>query len=68
MAGVVIGIASSHTPQLSSWVGMWHDHVARDQGNPQLLGSVARFHMYSELLARSGNPGRASVFSRKMTE
>ena len=26
MADIVIGIASSHTPQLSSGVDMWHDH------------------------------------------
>ncbi len=31
MADIVIGIASSHTPQLSSGVDMWPDHASRDQ-------------------------------------
>ena len=51
MADIVIGIASSHTPQLSSGVEMWHDHAERDRRNQQLLGVNARFHTYSELLA-----------------
>jgi 3-O-methylgallate 3,4-dioxygenase len=51
MADIVFGVASSHTPQLSSGVDMWHDHAERDRRNPQLLGTDARFHTYSELLA-----------------
>jgi hypothetical protein len=51
MAEIVIGIASSHTPQLSSGVDMWLDHAARDRRNPQLLGKDARYHTYDELLA-----------------
>ena len=51
MAEVVIGIASSHTPQLSSGVDMWPDHAERDQRNPQLLGRDAKFHTYDELRA-----------------
>ncbi len=51
MADIVIGIASSHTPQLSSGVDMWHDHAERDRRNQRLLGVDARFHTYSELLA-----------------
>jgi hypothetical protein len=53
MADIVIGIASSHTPQLSSGVNMWHDHAERDRRNPLLLGTDARFHTYSELLAEA---------------
>jgi hypothetical protein len=56
MAEVVIGIASSHTPQLSSGVDMWPDHAERDRRNPRLLGPDADFHSYDELLARAG-PG-----------
>jgi hypothetical protein len=48
-----IGIASSHTPQLSSGVEMWADHAERDRRNPQLLGKDARFHTYDELLAQA---------------
>lgn len=51
MADVVLGIASSHTPQLSSGVDMWHDHAERDRRNPRLLGTDAEFHTYGELLA-----------------
>ena len=51
MADIVLGIASSHTPQLSSGVDMWHDHAERDRRNQRLLGVDSRFHTYSELLA-----------------
>jgi 3-O-methylgallate 3,4-dioxygenase len=51
MAEIVIGIASSHTPQLSSGVDMWPDHAERDRRNPWLLGKDAEFHSYDELLA-----------------
>ena len=50
MAEIVIGIASSHTPQLSSGVDMWPDHALRDQRYP-LLGKDASFHTYEETLA-----------------
>jgi 3-O-methylgallate 3,4-dioxygenase len=51
MAEIVVGIASSHTPQLSSGVDMWPDHAERDRRNPLLLGRDAEFHSYDELLA-----------------
>ena len=51
MADIVVGIASSHTPQLSSGVDMWLDHAERDRRNPLLLGKDARYHNYDELLA-----------------
>ena len=51
MADIVIGVASSHTPQLSSGVDMWLDHAERDRRNPLLLGKDARYHTYDELLA-----------------
>lgn len=51
MAEIVVGIASSHTPQLSSGVDMWDDHAERDRRNPQLLGKDGEFHTYDELLA-----------------
>jgi hypothetical protein len=50
MAEIVIGIASSHTPQLSSGVDMWPDHARRDQ-RYALLGKDAAFHTYDEVLA-----------------
>src|ERR1700733_10351591 len=57
MADIVIGIASSHTPQLSSGVDMWPDHAARDT-RYSLLGKDAAFHTYDELLA-GADPGIA---------
>ncbi|MGH3279903.1 MAG: hypothetical protein ACRDNW_12310, partial [Trebonia sp.] len=51
MADIVIGIASSHTPQLSSGVDMWPDHALRDQRSPLLLGKDAEYHTYDETLA-----------------
>jgi hypothetical protein len=53
MAEIVIGVASSHTPQLSSGVDMWGDHAERDRRNPLLLGTDARYHSYEELLAQA---------------
>jgi 3-O-methylgallate 3,4-dioxygenase len=54
LAEIVIGIATSHTPQLSSGVTMWPDHAERDRRNPRLLGTDAEYHSYDELLALAG--------------
>jgi hypothetical protein len=58
MADIVIGIASSHTPQLSSGVDMWPDHALRDK-RYALLGKDARYHTYEETLA-GADPGIAA--------
>lgn len=63
MADIVVGVASSHTPQLSSGVDMWADHAERDQRNPKLLGRDARYHTYQELLGVVP-PGVASELDR----
>ncbi len=57
MADIVIGIASSHSPQLSSGVDMWPDHALRDQ-RYQLLGKDAEYRTYAETLA-GADPGLA---------
>jgi hypothetical protein len=44
MADIVIGIASSHTPPLSSGVGMWPDRAERDRRQVLPLGKDARYH------------------------
>jgi 3-O-methylgallate 3,4-dioxygenase len=68
MADIVIGIAASHTPQLSSGVDMWPDHAARDK-RYSLLGKDAAFHSYDELLAdadpRIANELLPEVWERK---
>jgi hypothetical protein len=54
VAQIVVGIASSHTPQLSSGVDMWPDHAGRDQRvgeQARLLGKDGEYHNYDEILA-----------------
>jgi 3-O-methylgallate 3,4-dioxygenase len=58
VAEIVFGVASSHTPQLSSGVDMWDDHAERDRRNPRLLGLDYEFHTYDELL-ETADPGLA---------
>ncbi len=49
MAEIVVGVAASHTPQLSSGVEWWANHGERDRSNPKLLGRDGEFHTYDEL-------------------
>jgi len=58
MADIVVGIASSHTPQLSSGVDMWPDHADRDRRHPWLLGRDGEFRTYAEQLPLA-DPGVA---------
>ncbi len=58
MAELTLGLASSHTPQLSTSADYWTEHAARDQRNPRLLGPDGRYHTYDELLA-AADPGLA---------
>ena len=56
MAEVVLGLGSSHTPQLSTSADYWAEHAARDQRNPRLLGADGRYHSYDDLLAAAARP------------
>ena len=67
MASVVLGLGTSHTPQLSSPVDIWHDHVLRDQNNPELLGTDGEYHHYKELLA-SADPGLETQLTQDVLE
>ena len=67
MAGIVVGIGSSHTPQLSSGADMWEDHANRDRNNPELLGKDGKFHNYDELLA-AADPRIASELTPETWE
>jgi 3-O-methylgallate 3,4-dioxygenase len=51
VAEIVLGLASSHTPQLSTSASYWREHAARDERNTQLLGRDGRYHSFAELLA-----------------
>lgn len=67
MAEIVFGVASSHTPQLSSGVEMWEDHAERDRRNSQLLGLDYEFHTYAELL-ETADPGLAEELTAQVWE
>jgi 3-O-methylgallate 3,4-dioxygenase len=58
VAEIVLGVASSHTPQLSTSAEWWREHAARDERNTHLLGRDGRYHSYGELLA-DADPGLA---------
>ncbi|MGH9917940.1 MAG: extradiol ring-cleavage dioxygenase [Nitrososphaerales archaeon] len=51
MAEIVLGLGSSHTPQISTSAEHWAQHAARDQANPRLLGADGEYHTYDELLS-----------------
>jgi 3-O-methylgallate 3,4-dioxygenase len=51
MAKIVLGLGSSHSPQLSTATGWWEDHANRDRRNPYLLGRDGEIHVYDELAA-----------------
>ena len=51
MARIVLGIGSSHTPQLSTTPDWWEDHAGRDRRNPELLGRDGNMHTFDEIVA-----------------
>ncbi|MDX6356921.1 MAG: hypothetical protein QOF98_3824 [Streptomyces sp.] len=67
VAEIVVGIGSSHSPQLSSGVEWWENHAERDRNNPELLGKDGGFHSYAELLA-GADPGIARELTAEVWE
>ena len=53
MAELVLGLASSHSPQLSTPPEGWSDRGERDKGNPALIGNDGTTSGYEDLLARA---------------
>lgn len=49
MARIVLGLGTSHSPQLSSPPDIWHDHVARDRVNSLLIGPDGKVYHFDEL-------------------
>jgi len=49
MSEIVLGVGTSHTPQLSSGWDLWSDHANRDKGSP-LLGADGEFHAFDDLV------------------
>lgn len=53
MARIVLGLGSSHSPQLSTPPEMWPLHGERDKRNPHLLDTDGKHVSYDELLAKA---------------
>jgi hypothetical protein len=53
MARIVLGLGTSHSPQLSTPPELWPLHGERDKRNPQLLDTDGRHVSYEELLAKA---------------
>ena len=53
MADLVLGLASSHSPQLSTPSEGWRDRGERDKGNQELIGTDGIVSNYEDLLARA---------------
>jgi 3-O-methylgallate 3,4-dioxygenase len=70
MSEIVLGVGTSHTPQLSSGWELWSDHANRDKGAP-LLGPDGEFHTFDDLVREDDEALRAeldpAVWERKYT-
>jgi 3-O-methylgallate 3,4-dioxygenase len=53
MADLVLGLASSHSPQLSTPPEGWAQRGERDKSNPELIGTDGITSNYEDLLART---------------
>ena len=53
MAHLVLGLATSHSPQLSTPPELWPLHQERDKRNPELLDTNGTHVSYDELLAKA---------------
>lgn len=51
MARIVLGLGSSHTPQLSTTTEWWQDHAERDRRNPFLVARDGEVHAFDEIAA-----------------
>lgn len=49
MAEIVVGVACSHSPQLSTPVETWHDHAGRDRRKTDLIGVDGLVHVFDDL-------------------
>ena len=53
VAQIVLGIGTSHTPQMTMDPELWEDHARRDLRNPQLIGHDGEVHSYEELICET---------------
>lgn len=52
MAELVVGVAASHSPQLSTPPEKWFEHAERDTGNTTLIGRDGKLHTYADVLSQ----------------
>ena len=58
MARIVLGLATSHSPQLSTPPDLWPLHGERDRRNPELLDTDGRHVSYKDAAVLSALPQR----------
>jgi hypothetical protein len=68
MARVALGVASAHSPQVSTPVDLWSAHAARDRNNQRLLGVDGQIRNYEEQLAVADPAIAAQVTPEKWAE
>lgn len=67
MAEIVLGLGSSHSPQMSSGTQYWESHAGRDRANGYLVDSDGEVRSYDELVARA-RPGLEAELSPEVWE
>jgi len=67
MTEIVLGVASSHSPQLSSGPEWWSGHAGRDRANSFLVDAEGQVRSFDELLA-SAPEGLASELGPEVWE
>ena len=63
MAQIVLGLGTSHSPQLSTPAELWSQHGERDQRNPDLRRPDGRVCSYTELAAAAGSTFQGELTS-----
>jgi len=53
MAEIVLGLATSHSPQLNTGPEWWPSHAERDKGNPRLFDAHGVIQRYDDLVERA---------------
>lgn len=65
MAKLVLGLGTSHSPQLSIPFEMWKDHGERDRLNPNLIDAKGIKRNYEELLANASPSVKHEITTEK---
>ena len=68
MAQVVLGMGTSHSPQLSTQPDQWSVHSQRDKVNPELWGVDGKVHTYEALVAAAGSTMASEITPAKFRE